>query len=402
LEVILEIYKFANIINMEKKNIFDTDLNSLMGGNDEAPIEVEGSGDGYIDNTFFDEKEKEKEKEEEEDLGLIDIDPSEEEEEVEETEEEINEEEPSSPSQKKSNAKSSSPLTPYAKLLKEEGILPNLDVDNFDGTSDSLKEAMIDEVFGLVEEYKSSLPDRLKTLIDNYEEGVPFEKLLELDRNKTNILSIDKDTLLEDTDLQKNVVKEYLKKTTKFTDKKIDSLIEKYEDSGDLESEAESNYDELKSLLDEDERLAKEAAEKERKSADAERTRTITELNKKITESKEIIPGLPLNDGLRKAVFASLTTPAGKDQNGNPLNRIVVARMDNPLEFEIKLHYLFEVTKGFTDFSKITDKAKKDTSKEFEEAIERLDKTDNSDFGSRKNKPSKMHTILQKTYGFKE
>jgi len=48
--------------------------------------------------------------------------------------------------------------------------------------------------------------------------------------------------------------------------------------------------------------------------------------------------------------------------------------MENPVEFELKLHYLFEVTKGFTDFSKLTEKGKKDATKSFEAAVSDLDK----------------------------
>jgi hypothetical protein len=43
------------------------------------------------------------------------------------------------------------------------------------------------------------------------------------------------------------------------------------------------------------------------------------------------------------------------------------ARMENPVDFETKLNYLFYVTKGFTDFSKIQKSQKR-------KAVESLDK----------------------------
>jgi len=233
---------------MEKK-IFDMDLNSLMG----EPIEVDGGGDDYPE-VFFETGENEKDskvepKEDADDLDLIDLEDEEKEETEEEANEteEVEEEEPSSDSLKsKANAKSSSPLTPYAKLLKDEGILPNLDIETFDGTADGLKEAMYTEIVGMVEAYKDSLPERVKNLINNYEEGVPFEKLLDIDKAEAELSEISKDNLTEDADLQKKVIREYLKKTTKFSDKKINSTIEYYEDTGELESEAETSLDELK------------------------------------------------------------------------------------------------------------------------------------------------------------
>ena len=41
---------------------------------------------------------------------------------------------------------SSSPLIPYAKYLKEEGILPDFDIEHFDGSIDGLREGMYNEI----------------------------------------------------------------------------------------------------------------------------------------------------------------------------------------------------------------------------------------------------------------
>lgn len=67
----------------------------------------------------------------------------------------------------------SSPLVPYAKLLVDEGILPNLNLDEFDGTAEGLKEAMNKEIHNGIEAYKASLPEDVKKIIDGYEVGVP-------------------------------------------------------------------------------------------------------------------------------------------------------------------------------------------------------------------------------------
>lgn len=97
---------------------------------------------------------------------------------------------------------------------------------------------------------------------------------------------------------------------------------------------------------------------------------------------------MELNDAQRKSLYSSMTTPVAKDQHGNPLNRIVAARMENPMEFELKLHYLFDITKGFSDFSKLTSKGKKDSVKEFEQAIENIDSSSSSSFSARSAKGS--------------
>lgn len=387
-----------------EKNIFETDLGSLIGDN---PIEVDGVDDGsnLIPGPVNTEQEEPKKEEKskkgsEEDKGLIDLEEGvSEEEEQEEEEEENTEDKPSSESKEKS---SSSPLTPYARLLKEEGILPNMDLEAFDGTADGLKQAMVDEIIGAVEYYKESLPERVKNLIENYEEGVPLERLLEIDKNEIEIGSISEDKLREDISLQKEMVKTYLKKTTKFSEAKIKTMIERYEDSGELEDEAVSATGELKEITSKEREESVKEAQRQQKLGQERADKELAELNKKIQGTEEIIPGMKLNTKIKNDLIKSLTTPVGKDQNGNPVNRIVAARMENPLEFEIKLHYLFEITKGFKDFSKLVEKGKKDSIKEFEEAATRLDKSTEGTYQSTdKKQTDKFINSITKTFNIK-
>ena len=381
---------------MEKDGIFNTDLTSLVG----EPIEVDGVTDfnGAIEEPVKVENNKETKKEEKkEEEGLIDLETLEEE--TEEESEETEEEE--KPSSKDSEKKpSSSPFTPYAKLLKEEGILPNLNMEEFDGTADGLKTAMINEIVEAVEMYKETLPSRVKDLINNYEEGVPLEELLKIDKEEIQALSLDEEKIKEDVSLQKETVRNYLKKTSKFSDKKIENQIQYYEDSGELEEEALTAAGELKELLKTEKTQVVEQAKQKEKDLQDKAKQDLANLNKRIQESTEIIPGLKLNDKIKSELVKSMTTPAGKDKNGNPVNRIVAARMENPMEFEIKLHYLFEITKGFTDFSKLVEKGKKDSIKEFEEAISKGEQMTEGTFqpGKSKKASDKLISTITKTY----
>lgn len=384
-----------------EKNIFDTDLGSLVG---EGLIDVDGVDDGasLIPGPVVNEKEDSKEKESDEDKFLIDLDEKSEneEEQEEENEESTEDDRPSSESKEKP---SSSPLTPYAKLLKEEGILPNMDLEEYDGTAEGLKKAMVDEIVGAVNYYKETLPERIKHLIENYEEGVPLEKLLEIDRNEIEFEGITEDKIREDVSLQKHMVEMYFKKTTRFSDSRIRTMVERYEDSGELEEEAISAVNELKELVSKEREESVKEAQKQQKLNQERVERELAELNKKIQGTDEIIPGMKLNSKMKNDLVKSLTTPVGKDQNGNPVNRIVAARMEDPIEFEIRLHYLFEITKGFKDFSKLSEKGKKDSIKEFEEAAAKLDKTTEGTYssGGSKRQTDKFVNTITKTFNIK-
>jgi hypothetical protein len=394
---------------MEKKNgIFDVSLDSLLS---ETPIDVEAANDGMYPEEIIPSRTNEKEIAEkkaieEENKNLIDLDQDkevqeeEEEEEIKETSEEPSSDKEHSP--QKSKSKTSSPLTPYAQLLVDEGVLPNLDVKTFDGTADALKEAMINEIVGAVDGYKESLPERIKNLINNYEDGVPFEKLLQLDRSEMEISKVTPETIEDDVTLQKKLVTDYLKRTTKFSETKIAKVVNDYEDKGELEDEAKSSYDELKSMIEAEKANEVKAIASQRKAEEENRKRELVALQEKVKTTTEIIPGMKLNDKVKNNVFASMTTPVGYDQNGRAVNRIVAARMENPVEFEMKLHYLFEITKGFTDFTKLAEKGKKDATKQFEEAVSEMDNThfEEHEKGSEPLKKKSLDFLksLEKTY----
>ena len=287
--------------------------------------------------------------------------------------EEIQEAPSSKSSPQSKESKSSSPLTPYAQLLIDEGVLPNLNIKEFDGTAESLKDAMIVEILGAVDMYKDSLPPRVRDLINNYEDGVPFEKLLEFDRTEVSIENLDNNKIEDDMDLQKKLVTDYLKRTTKFNDKRIQKMIENMEDSGELEDEAKSSLAELKDLIGKEKAYEKQHVQAQQKQMDDARKQELASLHEKIRTTQEIIPGIKVNDKIRQNILTSMTQPVGYDQTGRPVNRIVAARMENPVDFEMRLHYLFDITKGFKDFSKLADKGRKDAARQFEEAVGDLD-----------------------------
>ena len=389
---------------MEKNKLFDVNLDSL--------IEVDAQGDSNYPTELLevqrpsDAKREENEGKREnvnEDEGLIDLEEIDgNEEDIEEEEEEDVQEEPSSKKQPpQSKSKTSSPLTPYAQLLIDEGVLPNFDIKKFDGSTDSLKEAMVEEIMGAVESYKDSLPQEIKHLINNYEEGVPFDRLLEINKIESDVSKISEDSLEEDVNLQKRLVTDYLKRTTKFSESKISKLVESYEDSGDLEDEAKTSLGELQKLASTEKERAVAEARAAKEQAEANRKAELKSLQDKIKATEEIIPGLKINQRVKDSIFSSTTTAVGYDQSGRPVNKIVAARMENPVEFEMKLHYLFEVTKGFKDFSKLVEKGKKDATKSFEEAVSQIDNSEKNESGEPRQLGKKSNDFfksLNKTF----
>ena len=271
-----------------------------------------------------------------------------------------------------SNENSSSPLVPYAKYLKEEGILPNFDIEKFDGSIDGLREGMFTEINQGVEGYKNSLPDVVKHLINNYEAGVPLEKLLQIDSERAKYTSYSEDDL-NDESTQKELVRDYLTKTTKYSKERIDRDIQRLVDLQELETEAKSVLPELVAIQNEVEQQELAYVQQQKVEAEQNRLQELESLQKTLEATEEIIPGNKMSNLIRQKIFKNLTTPVGYTEQGQPLNKLGAYRQKEPVKTEIILNYIFEATNEFKDWSAFSKGAKRAVISEIENAAKTMD-----------------------------
>jgi hypothetical protein len=348
-------------MEIEEKNFEEFDLSSLNNMMEEFSESQEREKE--TEEKPPEEEEVDQEKQEEEESSSDNSENEQEESEIKETEE------PSSHDTK------DSPLTPYAKMLVEEGALPNLDLENFDGSAESLLEAYNEHDKQRFESFKdSSLDPRVKWLQDNLENGVSLNKLLELEEKKFEVNKINEDSLLDDENLQRTIVKNYYKETTDFKEDKINKLVENLETLGELESESKFSLSELKTVLGQKEQHEQQQAQQQQELQRQKGQEAIEEFNKTLESTEEIIPGVKVSSLLKDRIKQTLTKQVDVDpQTGYPLNKIAKARMENPLNFEIKLAYLFELTKGFSDWSPLGTAGKRKAIDELEKSVESID-----------------------------
>lgn len=292
---------------------------------------------------------------------------------TEETEEDIQE----SPSSQET--KDSSPFTPFAKLLVEEGATPNLNLEEFDGTPQGLIKAIQSEIDYNVNMYKESLDPRVKWLQDNVDEGVALEDLLAIDKQRVTLGSINEETLSTDENLQKQIVREYLKETTKFNDVVINKQIERLEATGDLTEEAKGYFNELKQINLAKEQQAVQQAQLQQQEFKKQQEKVLSDFKETLEKTEEIIPGIKLNRIIKDQIFKTLTTPVAQDPNtGAPINAIAKSRAEDPINFEKNLAYVWLATKGFKDFSVLGSAGKKSAMSDFENALKKSDGTFNT------------------------
>lgn len=291
----------------------------------------------------------------------------------EEQEEEEIIEDTGAPSSK--DTENSSLYIPFAKLLIEEGTTPNLNLEEFDGTPEGLLKAVQHEIeFGINSYKETNLDPRVKWLQDNLEQNVPLEELLKMDARKVSLSQITEESLKDNAEAQKSVIKQYYQASTSFSDELINKTIERLEAVGELEEEATRSFGDLKVLTDQQEIALQQQAAQNKVLQQQQQEKALTDFKGTLAKTEEIISGIKLNDIMRDKIFKNVTTPVDIDkETGMPINKIAKARSEDPLGFEIKLNYLFELTNGFKDWAPLGASGKKTAISELEAAARKLD-----------------------------
>ena len=281
---------------------------------------------------------------------------------------EDNQEDPSS-----KDIKKPSPFTPYAKLVKEEGVLPNFDVDAWDGEPAGLIQAMQAEIQNGIKTSIDAFDPRVKWLQENVQQGVSFEDLLNVDRQRISLNSITEEALVADEALQKNILTEYYKETTQFSDARIAKEIERLETIGDLTEESKGVFEELKQInVAKEQQLRVQAQQRQAQQAEQSKLQ-LEQFKQTVAKIDEIVPGVKVNTAIKDKLYKGLTTAVDiNPATGQPVNEIQKAFMENP-QLETTFAYLWYATDGFKDFKVFGSAGKKSAVKEFESAISNMD-----------------------------
>lgn len=272
------------------------------------------------------------------------------------------------------NATQAELLKGWGEYFQKEEILTEDDLEGFDGTAEGLNSAFqkreVRVGLEMVEDYKAQLPDVLKFLADNWEDGVPLTDLLNIKSNQIRYANITDEKLEESVDTQKAVYAEYLRNTTKYSESKIEKEIARLVDLDELKSDAKEALVDLKKNEQEAEDTIRRESKKEQLARLEDNKKQIQTYEKLAKSTKEVIPGIVLDEKIIADVLKKVTTPIGIDGHGNPVSYIQNIRNEDPYSFDIKLNYLMIMTKGLTDFSKILTVGKTAATKDLSKILE--------------------------------
>jgi hypothetical protein len=274
------------------------------------------------------------------------------------------------------NGSSPIPHSLIAKALYEEGVLSSFDEKEFEDLTTELgspalalielnKRTITEQIDG----YKNSLSEEGKKFLDALEKGVPFEAYADNKSQQLNLATIDEKTLGDHEDLCRELIKSDLAYRG-FEDAEITEQLEDIESLGKLEQKGKVALKTLKDFTAKrEEQLVKEA-EQRRIVNEKAATEHATKLKETVDGIKEMIPGTAVSEKIKKQIIEAITKPAAEAPNGQPVNAIWAKRMENPMEFDIKLAYLLSTGVFDNNWSTLTKAAKTGAVKELETKLQ--------------------------------
>lgn len=252
----------------------------------------------------------------------------------------------------------------WAKYYQEIGLLEGLDVDTFDGSAEDLNdlilEGQVTKINDGIEGYKQSVPQLVKDLLATWEDGADENTLRRLVEIKADSLSLDKikdDDFKSNKELQKQVLVEYLQKTTQMSDKQITKHVNRLDELDELEEESTEALTKSKVLLKQEVDYIAKETKRQTEARSVEIADNQKKLKDAIKSTKEVITGIQITEGEKKDIENLIFSPVGRYQNGSPQFYVQKLYDEDPTGMMIKMNYLAVITKGFTDWSKIEKKA---------------------------------------------
>ena len=94
-------------------------------------------------------------------------------------------------------------------------------------------------------------------------------------------------------------------------------------------------------------------------------------IKENIFEKTNLINGFKPTKAIQEKVYKTMNEIVGKSPDGVFENRFMRERRENPIEFESRMYYIYEMTDGFKDLSKLNLKAKSSAVKDLETIIKK-------------------------------
>lgn len=255
-----------------------------------------------------------------------------------------------------------------ANVLHEQGIIPSLESSEDIKTTD-------DFVGALKKEIDIQTERRLQEYLDNLD----LEKIASSKKALVDLDNIDEDYLKDNLEVAKDLIyRDYLNQG--LSEDRARKMLKKTIDLGEdiiLEDALESR-DSLKEFEKRQAEVEQERYKENIRLQKEQQEQTDNAIKKYIFESPEIVKGIPNTKVLQEKVFKTMTEIVAKNpQTGEFENKLMKDRSVNPIEFDTRMYYFYELTNGFKELGKFETTLNSKATKTLEKVLRKTKFEDN-------------------------
>lgn len=271
-----------------------------------------------------------------------------------------------------------------ANALREEGIFPDLNDDDFS------KIKKPEDFRDLIDQQiKAGLNERQRRIDEALNYGIEPTEIKKYENTLNYLNSVDDDSINDESDdgekLRKNLIyQDFINRG--YSKERATREVQKSFNSGtDIEDAMEalkSNKDffnkKYKDLVDE----AKDNSEKEEQA----RQKALEDLKTSILNDKDVFGDLSVDRTTRQKIYDNITKPVYKDPDtGNYYTAIQKYEKDNSVEFIKKVGLIYTLTNGFKNLDGLVkNKVKKEVRRGLRELENTLNNTSRTSDGNLK------------------
>lgn len=263
---------------------------------------------------------------------------------------------------------SSTIYSSLATVLFEQGLLPSLDINS----------QKIESVDDFVSVFKKESEVQANIKFNEYIENLDVNAIAQSKQRINDYASITEEILTNNVELAKQLIyNDYLNQG--LDEKKASRMLNRLIDLGEdaIIEDASESLESLKEFESRQIEARKGEYAQAQIEAEKQQAQVDADLRKIIFEKKDLINGFKPTRAFQDKVYKSINEIVGKSPEGQFENKFMKDRRINPLEFESRMYAFYELTNGFTDYSKLTTSAKSNAVKDLERAARKTSIIDN-------------------------
>jgi hypothetical protein len=257
-------------------------------------------------------------------------------------------------------------------VLFEQGLLPSLESSENIKTVDDFTNAL-----------KVEIDTQAKLKIEEHLNNLDLETIATSKKQILDLDKIDEDYLKDNLEVAKDIIfRDYVNQG--LSEDRAKKMLRKTIDLGEdiLLEDALESKESLKAFENKQIALELQRVEQNKINQAREQEKIDNSIKQFIFESKEVIKGIPNTKAISDKVFKTMTEVVSKNpETGELENKFMNERSKDPIRFDTKMYYLYELTNGFTDLSKIKTTVKSSATRDLEKALRKTKFEDNGQPG---------------------